>query len=206
MGYSRAGFEVVGVDIEPQPRYPFEFHQADALEYVRLYGAEFDLIHTSPPCQYYSVTYSLSNKKHTGLIPETRQALIDTGKPYVIENVVGSPLINPLLLCGTMFNLHVIRHRLFECFPVIWFPPFTCNHIGFATGTRSHKKTTKCPSLTDGANYITVVGNDYLKAEGEKAMGINWMTKAGLSQAIPPAYTEWIGQQFLNFFLSHHAA
>lgn len=209
-GYADAGFEVVGVDIEPQPRYPFEFHQADAFDYVRLHSAEFDLIHASPPCQFYSVTFGLSNKRHVDLIPATRQALNDTGKPYAIENVVGAPLINPLMLCGTMFGLKVFRHRLFECFPAIWFPPQCCDHRGRATSaaksTIRKNGITRTVSLNDGFRYVCVVGNDFLKDEAAIAMGIDWMTKYGLTQAIPPAYTEWIGRQFMAYFARVHRA
>ena len=114
MGLHRAGFEVTGVDIEPQKRYPFEFVLGDALEYCAQHGHEFDLVVAGPPCQLYSVTASLSNGNHPDLVGPTREALIATGKPYIIENVPGSPLINPLVLCGTMFGLALIRHRLFE--------------------------------------------------------------------------------------------
>ena len=115
MGYHRAGFEVVGVDIAMQKNYPFEFHQADALEYLQEHGHEFDAIHASPPCQAYSVTYSLPNVgEYPELIEPIRELLISSGKPYVIENVPGAPLINPVELCGSMFGLNVIRHRRFE--------------------------------------------------------------------------------------------
>lgn len=199
MGYYQAGFdEIVGVDIKPQPHYPFEFVQADAIEFCTAYGAEFDVIHASPPCQAYSVTASLSRRKHPMLIEETRDALQATGRPWVIENVPGAPLINPLVLCGTMFGLRVIRHRLFECSPVLWFPPRMCLHVGRASGSRL-RNTGKTHTLgfKDGYAYITVAGNNYLASEGRAAMGIDWMTRNELSQAIPPAYTRWIGEQFI---------
>ena len=131
MGYSRAGFEVVGVDIAPQKHYPFEFHQADALEYLAQHGAEFDAIHASPPCQRYSaITHAKrTENNYPDLIPSTREALIKCDRPYVIENVPRAPLINPLILCGTMFDLHVIRHRLFEMSNSIYFsPPCQCRN------------------------------------------------------------------------------
>jgi DNA (cytosine-5)-methyltransferase 1 len=193
MGYSLAGFEVVGVDNRPQPRYPFEFHHADALEYVRLHGTEFDLIHASPPCQYYSVTFSLSSKKHVGLILETRQALIDARKPYVIENVAGAPLINPVMLCGTFFNLKVYRHRLFES-NFFLLSPLHLPHHDKTPSTGRGKSPKGFISITGTGGCGFVGWQDYVKI----AMGIDWMTKAGLSQAIPPAYTEWIGRQFLT--------
>lgn len=195
MGYHRAGFEVVGVDINPQPRYPFEFYQADALEFCAEHGAEFDVIHASPPCQVYSVTRSLATREHPDLVADTRAALQATGKLYIIENVPGAPLHNPLLLCGTMFGLRVIRHRLFECWPVICFSPATCQHNGTVSGNRHFPGVRKTLQNFD---FLTVVGNDYIAEDGRRAMGIDWMTKKELSQAIPPAYTEWLGSQMLT--------
>lgn len=200
-GYSLAGFEVIGVDINKQPNYPFKFYQGDAIEFIYKYGSDFDLIHASPPCQAYSATYPLSNKNHPKLIDETREALILSKKLYVIENVVGAPLINPLMLCGTMFNLQVQRHRLFEISKTIWFPPFACNHYGKATGNRARRHgITKTPSIErDGLyKFVTIAGNNYLASEGRAAMQINWMTKKELTQAIPPAYTKWLGEQLIT--------
>lgn len=190
-GYHLAGFEVVGVDIEPQPRYPFEFHQADALEFIAAHGHEFDVIHASPPCQAYSVTAALSTGNHPDLIEPTRTALLATGKPYVIENVPGSPLVNPVMLCGTMFpGLRVIRHRLFETSPVIWWPPMSCNH-----------NTGGIPKAGHGASiygFCSVAGNGGKKNLWTNAMQIEWMTLSELSQAIPPAYTKWLGERLLE--------
>ncbi len=202
MGYHRAGFDVVGVDIKRQKRYPFEFVQADAIEYILAHGHEYDIIHASPPCQFYSVTAPLSNGNHPDLVGPTRVALLEVGKPYVIENVVGAPLINPLMLCGTMFGLRVQRHRLFEIWPnPIWFPPHPCKHDGLATGNHLRRSgVTRTPGFKDGYNFITVAGNNYLVADGQLAMDIDWTTKAELSQAIPPAYTEWIGKQLMEQF------
>ena len=199
-GYARAGFEVVGVDHLQQPNFPFEFHLADALEFVHEHGREFDVIHASPPCQVYSVTYALSSGNHLDLVEPTRAALKATGKSYVIENVPGAPLMNPLMLCGTMFGLRVIRHRLFETSPVIWWPPASCNHWGRATGSNRMRRlgVTRTPSLNDGFAFVTVAGNNYLADEGRKAMDIDWMTKSELSQAIPPAYTKWLGERLLE--------
>lgn len=192
MGYHQAGFDVVGVDIEPQPNYPFEFVQADALEYLELHGHRFDAIHASPPCQEYSVTASLKTKEYPTLIEPTRELLIKSGKDYVIENVPGAPLINPLMLCGTMFGLRVIRHRYFENNFNLHFAPFSCNHWG-RTQPRNDKRSVKGAASLKDYSFITVVGHDFKKADGSIAMDINWMTSAELAEAIPPAYTKYIG-------------
>lgn len=195
VGYHRAGFEVVGVDIEPQPNYPFEFFQADALT-VSLDG--FDAYHASPPCQAYSLASMVhrnQGKEYPELINPTRERLIATGKPYVIENVVQAGLREPIILCGTMFNLGVFRHRHFECnFPI--FQPFHIKHNG---------------KIGDG-QYFSVAGGagrwkswgtvmrDVSKgtvAQWREAMGIDWMIRKELTQAIPPAYTEYIGKYAL---------
>ncbi len=203
-GYHRAGFtEIVGVDIKPQKRYPFEFVQADALEYAAKYGKDFDMIASGPPCQLFSVTAPLSRGNYPDLVGPTRETLQATGRPYVIENVPGAPLINPIMLCGTMFpQLRVIRHRLFECWPVVWWPPAPCHHWGVASsGGRGKSKNNKSgyiPGSLDNFDFITVAGNDYIAADGRRAMGIPWMTRKELSQAIPPPYTEWLGKEMLR--------
>ncbi len=200
MGYRRAGFEVVGVDIKPQPHYPFEFIQADALEYIAEHGREYDVIHASPPCQAYSVTASLSNGNHPQLIEDTREAIQKIGKSYVIENVVGAPLINPLMLCGTMFGLQVIRHRLFEINPPIYFPPFSCNHDGTVSGNRALRDGKRVTPCLNDFDFITVVGHDFILSDARIAMDIDWMGQKEISQAIPPAYTEFIGKQLISIW------
>jgi DNA (cytosine-5)-methyltransferase 1 len=197
MGYSRAGFEVVGVDIEPQPNYPFEFHQADALEFLAGGGmARADAAHASPPCHAYSTVTGRNRsnrRRYPDLVAETRDALIATGLPYVIENVVGAPLRNPVQLCGSSFGLDIRRHRLFETNWPLMGPP--CAHAWQTPRFRS------LDSRMDGP--ATVVGvHGHLNYPGEfelrcKAMGIDWMTNAELTQAIPPAYTELIGHQLM---------
>lgn len=192
MGYHRAGFdEIVGVDIKPQKHYPFKFVLGDAMEYVAAHGVEFDVIHASPPCQAYSVTRSLHSNVYPMLIEKTRAALIKTGRCYVIENVPGAPLLNPLMLCGTMFGLHVIRHRLFECNPQIAIAHAVCNHAGKVS------KRGKISSYKTG-EFITVAGHNFIADDGRDAMGIDWMTRKELTQAIPPAYTEYIGRKLLE--------
>jgi DNA (cytosine-5)-methyltransferase 1 len=200
MGYHRAGFEVVGVDINPQPRYPFEFHQADALEYLAAHGHEFDVIHASPPCQAYSTTRHTHSKKHPELVEATRAILEAIGKPYVIENVVGAPLREPLVLCGTEFDLRTTesdgrdtvlrRHRLFES--NVWLMGAGgCQHddtrVGGVYGGGAAKRIKG--GRRGGYQPRTRVRREI--------MGIDWMTGKELSQAIPPAYTEFIGAQLL---------
>lgn len=195
-GYQQAGFYVVGVDIEPQKNYcGDEFFQGDALEFIERHGREFTVIHASPPCQAYSRTKSLHKNKHPRLVAPTRAVLKATGKPYVIENVPGSPLQNYVILCGTMFGLRVFRHRLFECDPPIWFAPKACHHWARASGNSALKKEKRVtPNLTD-FDILTVTGHDFIVADAKIAMGIDWMTRDELSQAIPPTYTEFIGRR-----------
>lgn len=194
MGYHRAGFEVVGVDIEPQPNYPFEFHQADALEFLDDYGRSFDAIHASPPCQSFTAYRRRGDGVGEGypdLIGLTRDLLVGTGAPYVIENVEGAPLDNPIRLCGTGFALDVRRHRLFESpVPLMGMP---CAHGRHAP---------RFPAATNrvGNSRRTVeVGVWRIPLDQQKrAMGIDWdVTLHELSESIPPAYTEFIGQQLL---------
>jgi DNA (cytosine-5)-methyltransferase 1 len=183
MGYHRAGFDVVGVDIVPQPRYPFQFVQGDALEYVAAHGHEFEAIHTSPPCQAYSLTQRIRGNTHPELIAPTREALQATGRPYVIENVPGAPLLNPVTLVGSMFGLRTMRPRLFECsfdVPFVLAPPAAARHAKMG---RKPKQ----------GEYIHVAGNFSDVENARDVMGCDWMTRDGLAQAIPPAYTEYIG-------------
>lgn len=179
-GYFDAGFDVVGIDINPQPRYPFEFHQSDALEYLKNHWMDFDVIHASPPCQFYSQIQHIVKSKHKWpeLIEPTRAALIETNKPFVIENVQGAPLRIDLFLCGSFFNIGMIRHRIFEsnvCLEKIDKP---CNH----------------KNMYDPWHYGT-----NQRVEMSKGMGINWdMKREEVREAIPPAFTEYIGLQIIN--------
>ena len=201
MGYHRAGFEVVGVDNRPMPRYPFEFHQADAFEYLAEHYQKFDVIHASPPCQRYSRITRMNNtqENHPDLLQASVDAIVKTGKPYIVENVPGAPMKNYLMLCGTMFRLKVFRHRLFLTNPQILMSPMSCNHNGHSSnggknGDQKHP---------DG-EYITVTGSVNPIAKAKKAMGIDWMNRAELVEAIPPAYTEWIGLQILKVTRGTH--
>lgn len=219
MGYDRAGFDVYGVDIDPQPRYPFAFHVGDALAvldllqagfavpFVRkdgnvewLYFEDFAVIHASPPCQAYSsMKHMPDSKEHAELIEPTRDALIALGKPWVIENVVGAPLIDSVILCGSMFGLgaagfNLQRHRQFES-NIALTAPGVCNHDGPTIGV--YGGHVRCRS----SKFWRSTGADFpgmdKKALANEAMGIDWMTMNQLSEAIPPAYTEHVGSQII---------
>jgi DNA (cytosine-5)-methyltransferase 1 len=202
MGYHRAGFEVVGVDIVPQPNYPFAFVQADAIDFLwnGEKGEPFDSIHASPPCQAHT---TMSNRwrgnggladERTDLIPQTREALIATGLPYVIENVPGAraEMKAPYTLNGGMFGLGVDRPRLFETN----FPLLVSQRQGVADPVGVYGKH------HDGRRLFTRAGGSEQRAaatleEGREAMGIDWMQWRELAEAIPPAYTEHIGHYLM---------
>lgn len=205
-GYAAAGFEVVGVDIDPQPRYPFTFFQADAIEFVTEHGHEFDVIHASPPCQAFSKTKTLHTNEHPDLIEPTRAALRATGKPYVIENVIGAPLLDPIKLDGRHFAmtapdvdgvpLKLVRPRLFESNIALTAPAtmtanshlFTASAYGAGGGwTPRHRDN---PDRRGGyIPHINVL---------RELLGIDWMTKHELSQSIPPRFTEYVGRQIIE--------
>lgn len=205
MGYHRAGFtDIVGVDNRPMPRYPFTFVQADALEYVAEHGHEFDAIHASPPCQAYSVATRAHpglSKHYPDLVAPTRAVLKTTERLYVIENVPGAPMNNALILCGTMFGLRVKRHRLFECEPPIYLAAAACSCKNAHTKVGYHIQ----PSFARGARLLTVAGDNYCADDGRVAMDINWMIRKELSQAIPPAYTEFIGAALMRHLRAREA-
>ena len=204
-GYSLAGFEVVGVDISPQPYYPFEFVLADAIEYVREHGHEFDAIHASPPCQLFSRARLVGTKKNAereplNLIPQTREALIATGKPYIIENVPRAPLFSPIVLCGSSFGLKVRRHRLFES--NVAFTPLPCQHKvqGKPVGVY-HKMNDQVQGRSNTTGEWVLGGHTAETLEdGQAAMGIDWMPWRELTQAIPPAYTKFLGERLMATF------
>lgn len=188
MGYHQAGYDVVGVDIHSHPTYPFTFIQGDALGWRDWRG--FALVHASPPCQAY--TNARAHDDHPQLIEPVRTMLRRTGLPYVIENVPGSPLQSPTILCGSMFGLPLVRHRLFESS----FPLAAPTHCRCRRQPRTYTIYGHTTWLRDGTSPRIKVGFD----EGAMAMGIGWMTQAELCQAIPPAYTWWIGRE-----LARHA-
>jgi len=233
MGYHRAGFEVVGVDIKPQPHYPFEFIQADWEEVLRYLPGLWErdnipyAVHASPPCQRYSTMTKKwgRSENHPDLIAPVREELETLEVPFVIENVKGAPLNNPAMLCGSMFGLGAIketdcdyhgsyndtpsgfgagltnfretykyqlrRHRIFECSWGFIFPPASCNHQGLALPVYGHAGG---QSKRDGLKFP---GTDAWR----EGMGIDWMTGNELAEAIPPAYTEYIGKYLIKAVL-----
>ena len=210
VGYHRAGFDVVGVDIEPQPHYPFSFELADALDVFDAEGrgpggsflAEFDAIHASPPCQAYTLMSQRPNQaatraKHPRLIEPLREMLRATGLPYVIENVVGAPLLHPLLLCGSMFGLGVQRHRLFESSHALFRLPCRHDLLPDLVGVYgSHPDGGKTWARKDGHKPLYRAAS---VEEAQRVMGIDWTDDwREIKEAIPPAYTTFIGEQLLE--------
>lgn len=197
VGYHRAGFEVVGVDIDPQPRYPFEFIQHDALTLDRDFLASFDAIHASPPCQSYSDLAKRNGNAHMWprLIEPTRDLLQSLGVPYIIENVEGAPLLAPVVLCGTMFpGLRVLRHRLFESNIDLSVPEHGKHPLVFT----HDKRKAHYGKLDQDTSFVQVTGGGNSSiANAKAALGIDWMNKHELNESIPPAYTEFIGSQLL---------
>jgi DNA (cytosine-5)-methyltransferase 1 len=204
MGYHRAGFDVVGIDVRPQSDYPFDFIRDDALkwlnDYPSLYG--FDAVHASPPCQAYTHARHMANRgraDHPRLIEPTRLHLQAVGLPYVIENVVGAPLREAVLLCGASFGLTVKRHRLFESNVPIMAPPCAC-------GRHRVKQFASTPRV-DGSRplsaYVNPLASETTHDDFAVALGIDWVSAGGkrparaLHEAIPPAYTEHIGGYLL---------
>lgn len=193
MGYHRAGFDVVGVDLEPQPNYPFRFVQADALN-PPFDLSSFDAVHASPPCQHFS-QMSLCRPglqaTYPDLVDPTRKMLWASGLPFVMENVVGAPLENPIQICGSGLGMRLQRHRLFESNIALWGVP--CAH-GQNPWNPAYKAATGRKR-----RRVPVIGEWRIpKALQDEAMGIDWMTLPELSEAIPPAYTEHIGSQLID--------
>lgn len=212
VGYARAGFDVVGVDIAPQPNYPFEFHQADALEFISAHAHEFDAIHASPPCQPYStgVVSRSSEWNHTkgkdepALIEKTHELLAASGKPWVIENVMGARPFMPtpwFVLCGSMFDRPIPRHRVFST-SFTATPPEHPSCRGLAL--RSSEEL--------GWEYrdMSVTGKGRRAGTSERwayLLGTDWhMTQHEMAESIPPAYTEFIGGQLLALLAVERAA
>jgi DNA (cytosine-5)-methyltransferase 1 len=190
-GYAMAGFEVTGIDVKHGKRYPFTYIRGDVRDYLHKdFLNQFDVIAASPPCQTHSSTKHLrvAQGKSTDkidMIPEVREALIASGKPYVIENVPGAPLINPIQLCGSAFGLKVRRHRLFE------------SNLKLQ-GTACFHKEQGRPVGIYGSMRDEIPGGGHTAKtmpEAEQAMGIDWMIWGELVESIPPAYTKFIGEQ-----------
>ncbi len=204
MGYHRAGFDVVGVDIVPQPNYPFRFIRADALDILvrptHYYGGwwKFDAISASPPCQHFT-KYRNAVKdikdRYADLIEPTRGLLRATGLPYVMENVEGAPLEDPIMLCGSMFDLDVRRHRIFETKWPLQDHQFPCRHKIWSRRFKSSTGRKK-----DSRMSIEIGSWDEPLERQKAAMAVDWeITTRELSEAIPPAYTEFIGHQLLQY-------
>lgn len=225
MGYYRAGFEVYGIDNKPQPHYPFPFLLMDALEAMdrllrgegltfsngeTLYLSDFTAYHASPPCQFASIATERWRNEgyiYPNLIPDTRRKLLSTGQPYVIENVTGAKrhLRHPVLLCGITFGLKVVRHRWFETKPFILSPGHSYKQC--------HGAVTRKIAINDPAGHgmlghtycaLTVAGHggnsqSFRWQDWQEAMGIDWMNQYELTQAIPPAYTEYIGKYLMKY-------
>lgn len=206
MGLHRAGFDVTGVDLAPQPRFPFEFILADALALSPDFLRRFSMIHASPPCQGYSRLRHLPwlrGRTWPLLIDATRELLAGSGcGAWCIENVEGAPLAG-ITLCGAMFGLPTYRHRRFETSFLCMVPPHPTHVevVGRGRGVNDRKRGTLNAGSGKGAwgagGIVTVAGGQFRKADGERALGIDWMTKAELAQAIPPAYGEFVGRAAL---------
>jgi DNA (cytosine-5)-methyltransferase 1 len=194
VGYHRAGFDIIGIDNKPQPNYPFEFHQGDALGLLHPLKRRVAAIHASPPCQYYSQMTKCRPglaETYPDLIHTTRLLLKLSRLPYIIENVVGAPLHNPIQICGSGLGMTLQRHRLFESNIPLWGVP--CAH-GQNRWNPAYRHATN-----RNRRRVPVIGEWRIpKQLQDKAMGINWMTLEELSEAIPPAYTEHIGHQLIT--------
>jgi hypothetical protein len=204
-GYAKAGFDIVGVDIEDQPQYPFTFVLADALEYVFEKANEFDLIHASPPCQGYSTAVSSSTSKwvptlgkdEPKLIAPLREILNAAGIPYIIENVAGArgEMLTPVMLCGTMFGLPIPRHRLFECsWPLPQPVHGKCRGVAKDYAAKMEWEYRDMSVTGKGRRAGTATRWKHI-------LGIDaseHMTQHQLAECIPPAFTEYIGNEFLK--------
>jgi DNA (cytosine-5)-methyltransferase 1 len=185
MGLYRAGFDVRGIDINPQPRYPFKFIEGDAMD-ADLGG--YDLVWASPPCQRYTVAQNAAKNAaaHPDLIPAVREMLEAWGGPWIIENVIGVPLRNPTLLCGLAMGLKVKRHRIFESNHFLLSPPCPSHNQDYYVIFGHEVRNRRHGQAAGRKNKIS---------EGRAAMGIDWMTRGELSEAIPPVYSEFLGRQ-----------
>jgi len=190
VGYARAGFDVHGVDLKHGKRYPFSYERRDVMTISIEELQAFDVIHASPPCQTHSITRNLriaqgKNTNKVDLIEPVRAMLIASGKPYIIENVPGAPLIEPVLVCGSAFGLKVRRHRLFES--NVSLKGTICDHK--AQGRPIGVYGSLNDEIPKGGKTATTID------EARQAMGIDWMIWGELVESIPPAYTQYLGEQ-----------
>ena len=195
-GYELAGFDVTGVDIEPQPKHRGKFIQADAIEYLLSNYHLYDAVHASPPCQKYSTSsmqFRLSGKEYVDLIEPTRNAILSTGLPYIIENVPNSPLLNPITLCGSMFGMGTYRHRLFESNVLLKVPEHP-KHIS---------KNAKMGRAAKPDEFIQYVGHFSGVKKVQEMTGLHWLGQYELAQSIPPQYTEYLGKQLIEYITAH---
>jgi DNA (cytosine-5)-methyltransferase 1 len=225
-GLYEAGFDVTGVDVKPQKRYPrndhMRFVQADAIEYALAYGWQYDAVWASPPCQSHS-QITPDKSKHVDLIPHTRFVLETLGLPYIIENVYGAKkaLRNPVMLCGADFGLKVYRHRLFESNVLLLVPchvPHRDNtpRAGHGVSSKGFISVTSGGKSLEFKHYPNngrrsgiygISGNGFVTVTGHfsgigycrMAMGVDWMTAHELAQAIPPAYSKYLGRQLMQY-------
>jgi DNA (cytosine-5)-methyltransferase 1 len=196
-GYEQAGFDVTGIDIEPQPKHKGKFIQADAIEYLKAHWHEYDAVHASPPCQAYSTAsmqFRIAGKEYVDLIALTRVELQKTRLPYIIENVPGSPLINPIELCGSMFGMRTYRHRLFES-NINLIAPEHPKHIS---------KNTKMGRKPVNGDFIQYVGHFSGVKEVREMTGLYWLGQYELAQSIPAQYTKYLGMQLMDAMSLHY--
>ncbi len=206
VGYHRAGFDIVGVDREPQPDYPFTFVEGDALEYAGRHAADFAAVHGSPPCQTHSALTKGNRARgwvdtHVDMIEATRSLLDAAGRPYVLENVEGSPLRRDLILCGLQFGLRVFRHRYIELGGWSVEEPLRCTGRAGRGAHRGYRVAGWRHGVRYEGNLVAPYGHGGSKGtprEWAEAMGITWtLNRHSLAEAIPPSYTEWIGVRLL---------
>lgn len=204
MGLYLAGFNVIGIDILPQPNYPFEFHQADAIDYITANGSDYDLISAGPPCQFDCMLTAGTNQARRGQYPDllepTRAAIQSTGRPYVIEQPPGRAskrMRVDVKLCGEMFGRRVLRHRNFELGGWFAFQPAHVKHRGLTIGYRHGTYVSE-----EEGYYFPVYGDGGGKGsvrQWQDAMGIHWTgVRRELAEAIPPVYGEWLGRRFVD--------
>lgn len=188
-GLSQAGFDITGIDIEPQRHYPFKFIQANILDLDYDFISQFDFLWASPPCQEFSTAsmqFRLKGKQYPNLIEAVRIMFVNSGKPYVIENVEGAPLIKPIMLCGTMFGLDLYRHRIFESnFPIT--QPTHNEHIA---------KQTKMGRPVKQGEFIHMVGHFSGVPLAREVTGCHWMNQYELAQSVPPVYSKYMAEQW----------